>query len=83
VQLGGQAGLSGHLAVGDGAVVGAQAGVTKDVMPGTFVSGYPAMPHEKAKEMHAHLMRLPHLKKRVADLEQRLSDLEKSKSASK
>jgi len=82
-QLGGQAGLAGHIAVGDGAIVGAQAGVTKDVAPGTFVSGYPAMPHDKAKEMHAHLMRLPHLKKRVADLEQRLSDLEKPKSASK
>ena len=79
VQLGGQAGLAGHLKVGDGSIVGAQAGVTKDVPPATFVSGYPAMPHDKAKETHAHLMRLPHLKKRVEELEHRLAELEKSK----
>lgn len=78
VQLAGQSGLAGHLAVGDGAIVGAQAGVTKDVLPGTFVSGYPAMPHDKAKETHAHLMRLPHLKKRVEELEHRLAEIEKA-----
>jgi uncharacterized protein YceH (UPF0502 family) len=35
------------------------------------------MPHDKAKETHAHLMRLPHLKKRVEELERRLAELEK------
>lgn len=82
-QLGGQAGFAGHLTVGDGAIVGAQAGVTKDVAPGTFVSGYPAMPHDKAKEMHAHLMRLPHLKKRLAELEQRLAEFGRPASGGK
>lgn len=77
VQLGGQAGVVGHLTVGDFSVVGGQAGVTKDVPPRTFVSGYPAMPHEKAKEIHAHVMRLPALKERVAEMERRLARLEK------
>jgi UDP-3-O-[3-hydroxymyristoyl] glucosamine N-acyltransferase len=76
VQLGGQAGLSGHLSVGDNSVVGAQAGVTKDVPPCSFVSGYPAMQHAKATKIHAHLMRLPELKKRVAELEKKISELE-------
>ena len=74
--LGGQAGVAGHLALGDGAVVGAQAGVTKDVPPATFVSGYPAMPHGKARRMHAHVMRLPDLKQKVAELEKRVRELE-------
>lgn len=75
VQMGGQSGATGHLEIGDRCVVGAKTGVTKSVRPGTFVSGYPAMPHAKAKRMHAHLMRLPELKKRVAALEKEVRDL--------
>ncbi len=81
VQLGGQAGLAGHLSVGDGSAVGAQAGVTKDVPPKTFVSGYPAMDHRKATKMHAHLMRLPDLKKRIKKLEAMVETLKKETEA--
>lgn len=76
VQLGGQAGVGGHLKVGNDSFVGAQAGVTKEVPPATFVSGYPAMPHDEARKTHAHLMRLPELKQRVSDIEKRVKILE-------
>lgn len=76
VMLGGQAGLAGHLEVGDGAIVGAQAGVSKNVPPKTFVTGYPAMPHRKAAEGHANLMRLGGWKERVKQLEARLAAME-------
>lgn len=76
VQLGGQAGVSGHLKVGSDSVVGGQAGVLKDVPPATFVSGYPAMPHDEARKAHAHMMRLPELKERVAVIEKRLKAVE-------
>lgn len=76
VQLGGQAGLAGHLHVGDNAVVGAQAGVTKDVPAGVFVSGYPAMPHSKARRLHAHVAHLPELKTALREIEKRLAALE-------
>ncbi len=72
VQLGGQAGVGGHLSVGDNTVVGGQAGVTKDVPSSVFVSGYPAMPHDKATKRQAEIMRLPVLKKRVLEIEKRL-----------
>lgn len=72
VQLGGQAGVAGHLHIGDHAVVGGQAGVLKDVPASTFVSGYPAMPHNKARRTHASLMRLPELRQKVSELERRL-----------
>jgi len=79
--VGGQTGMDGHLQVGDGAVCGARSGVTKDVPAGTFVSGYPAMAHNKARKIHAHLMRLPELKKKIAELEQRLAELENGSAA--
>lgn len=75
VILAGQAGLIGHIHVGDGAMVGAQAGVTKSIPPGTIVSGYPARPHALAKRIIAHQARLPHLSKRVADLEKKMEKL--------
>lgn len=74
--LAGQAGVAGHLVVGEWAVVGAQAGVTKNVPPKTFVSGYPAAPHHEATRLHAHVARLPELKKKVAELEARIAALE-------
>jgi len=76
VILYGQAGVAGHLEIGDGAIVGARAAVTKDVPPGTHVSGYPAMSHDKSAKAHAGLMRLPQLKNRVTSIEQRLAMLE-------
>ncbi len=81
VQMGGNSAVSGHLQVGDGAVVAGRAGVTKDVAPGQFVSGFPAMPHDRELRMQAHVMRLPHLKKRVAELEQRIRELERKESS--
>jgi UDP-3-O-[3-hydroxymyristoyl] glucosamine N-acyltransferase len=44
VVVAGQAGLAGHISLGDGVRVGAQAGVTQDVAAGTDVVGSPAWP---------------------------------------
>lgn len=72
VQVGGQAGFAGHLRVGAGTVVAGRAGVIKDMEGEQCVSDFPAMPHAKARRMHAHVMRLPELKKKVDDLERRI-----------
>jgi UDP-3-O-[3-hydroxymyristoyl] glucosamine N-acyltransferase len=77
VILGGQAGVVGHVTLGEGAIVGGQAGVTKDVPAGAFVSGFPAMPHEKAMRIQALTMRLPEWRNVLTDLEKRLAALEK------
>jgi UDP-3-O-[3-hydroxymyristoyl] glucosamine N-acyltransferase len=42
--IGGQAGLAGHLKIGRGARIGAQAGVMSDVVAGAEVIGTPAEP---------------------------------------
>ncbi len=81
VRIGGQAGFVGHIKIGDKAIVGAQAGVTKEVPENVFYSGYPARENMKAKREEASLGRLPELLKsfrrltaRVEELEARLGD---------
>jgi UDP-3-O-[3-hydroxymyristoyl] glucosamine N-acyltransferase len=76
VQIGGQAGFAGHLTVHDGAIVGAQSGVTKDVPEGMYVFGYPARPSKEVWSQLAAMARLPELRRKVRELEQRLAELE-------
>jgi UDP-3-O-[3-hydroxymyristoyl] glucosamine N-acyltransferase len=42
VQVGGQAAMAGHLHIGQGAQIGAQAGVISDAPPGALLLGSPA-----------------------------------------
>ncbi len=83
VILAGQSGAAGHIRIGDGAVVGAQAGVTKDVPAGARVSGYPAMNHDRARRLNAHLRRLPGLVRVLKHLEARVRALESGGTAEK
>lgn len=76
VQLGGQVGVAGHLSIGDDSIVMAQSGVSKDIPAAAIMFGTPAVPALEAKKLHAHTMRLPELKRKVADLEARLKALE-------
>ncbi|MCU0598457.1 MAG: UDP-3-O-(3-hydroxymyristoyl)glucosamine N-acyltransferase [Desulfobacterales bacterium] len=76
VILAGQAGISGHLSIGDHAVIGPQAGVVRSVSAGEVVSGSPQMPHKIWLRVHQILTGLPELKKKVIDLEKRLSVME-------
>jgi len=76
VILAGQTGVVGHIVIGDGAVIAAQAGVTKSVPPGIKVSGYPAKPHEVSKRVNACVQRLPHMYKRIKELEDKIDQLE-------
>ncbi len=66
---GGQAGISGHVAVGDGAKLGAQSGVAGDIAPGEVVVGYPARPRLEFLRSMAALNRFPELLERVRKLE--------------
>jgi UDP-3-O-[3-hydroxymyristoyl] glucosamine N-acyltransferase len=70
-----QAGLSGHLTIGDRAQVGPKSGLSKDVPPGEYVLGLPALP----KREFAGTLLVPRLveklKARVAALEAQLKAL--------
>ena len=71
VVLAGQVGVAGHIHIGEGAVIGAQSGVSNSVPPGAFMLGSPAWPAEHSARVFAVMHRLPDLKKRVLELEQR------------
>ena len=75
----GQSGCSGHLKIGDGVVLTARAVAIKDIPDGVMLSGYPGRPHREWLQTNANIQRLGGLRKRVKELEARLSDLEESK----
>ena len=72
-----QAGIAGHLKIGDRAQVGPQAGLSKDVPPGEFVLGSPAMPKREFAVGLTVPRTVEKLKARVAELEARLAAIEK------
>ena len=76
VTLAGQSGVAGHVTVGDNTIVAARAGVTKTIPPDSFVSGFPAKPHEKEKRIKASLHRLPELCKAIGQLGKKVKRLE-------
>jgi UDP-3-O-[3-hydroxymyristoyl] glucosamine N-acyltransferase len=78
VILAGQVGAAGHLNIGDGVIATAQTGIANSIGAGEMISGSPSIKHENWLKASAALARLPMLKKKVRDLEQRLVALEKS-----
>lgn len=71
--LAGQVGVSGHLKIGDRVTIGPQAGVARSIPEGETVSGTPTMPHRIWLRVQRLLPELPELKKRITDLEKKLS----------
>src|SRR5580765_2375485 len=80
VTIGGQAGLVGHIRVGERAMVGAKTGVSRSVEPGEVVSGYPSMPHGVFKRVSALLQKLPQMFQRTRALEERVQKLERQEA---
>ena len=58
VRVGGQAAMAGHLRIGQGAEIGAQAGIISDVDPGAKVLGSPAQPKRDFFRQIAMLKRM-------------------------
>lgn len=73
--MAGQSAVAGHLKIGAGAIVGARAAATKDVPPGEYVLGFPAISAAKFKREQASIALLPKLKKRLANLEKKVNEI--------
>jgi UDP-3-O-[3-hydroxymyristoyl] glucosamine N-acyltransferase len=58
VQVGGQAAMAGHLHIGAGTQIGAQAGVISDAAPGSVLLGSPAQPRTEFFRQVATLRRM-------------------------
>lgn len=81
VTLAGQVGVAGHITIGRGTVATAQTGIPNSVDPGSFISGYPAIPNRDWLKASALFRKLPELRKLVSDLEHRIAELEGKKRA--
>jgi UDP-3-O-[3-hydroxymyristoyl] glucosamine N-acyltransferase len=66
--LASQCGVSDHVTIGKGAMVLAQAGVTKDVIPRDQVIGFPAASRKEALREMAALRRLAGGQKEIEEL---------------
>lgn len=87
VTMAARSGVAGHYTVGAGSTVMACAVVAADLPPGSVVSGLPARPHAEEMRAKAAVHRLPEalrelrdLRRRVAELEAALQQLQNGKS---
>lgn len=78
VRLGGGAGIADHVTIGDQAVVAAGSGVASNVGPNSFVSGFPALPHQRSAEQFYYLTRQKRLHGKVDEISARLETIERS-----
>lgn len=74
VTIAGQVGTVGHITIGSDSVVLGKSGVTKDIPPGSFVSGFPAKPHREELKIQALVEKLPLLIQRIKQLEDKLGE---------
>ena len=78
--LGGQAGIVGHIQIGNMVKIGAQAAVINSVPDGATVLGAPAIDANKAKRAYALIEALPDIRQKLRKLDKqvrRLTDDEK------
>ena len=81
VMMAGQVGIVGHIKISDGAQIGAQSGISKNVPAGEMWFGYPARSSREAKRLLVHYGRLEHYAAELIDLKRRLEALEKTQGA--
>jgi UDP-3-O-[3-hydroxymyristoyl] glucosamine N-acyltransferase len=74
---GGRTAVVDHVRIGDGVrIAGGGTVVTKDLPPGSGVSGFPAQDHRREMREQAGLRKLPDLLERIRQLEARVKELE-------
>ena len=78
VNMAGQCGLSDHIQIGDGEVLGARSGVSNDVAPKQTVLGGPAIDRRQRKLQLASMSKLPEMRKQVKLLLKRVEELEQT-----
>ena len=77
VRLGGQVGIKDHVRLNSGCMVGAKAGVHKDIPEGEIWIGYLATPEAEQKRLVFSLKRVPEMRDKVRAMEKQLALLTK------
>lgn len=76
VSLGGGVGVSDHVSIGDDAVIVARSGVATSVPARQVWGGYPAVPYRDATQQLFSARRTPRMLRDLEDLKRRLAQLE-------
>jgi UDP-3-O-[3-hydroxymyristoyl] glucosamine N-acyltransferase len=72
VVIAGQVGISDHVHIGTGAMIGAKAGVARDIAAGQRMLGVPATPEGEQKRILMSLEKLPGIRRDVRRIKQQL-----------
>ncbi len=75
VVMAGKVGLRDHIHIGNGATLGAMAGVMNDIPPGEVHYGIPATPEREQMLKQAALIKLPQMRKEFKKMRKELSEL--------
>ncbi len=75
VTIAAQAGVGGHVVIGEGAILSGRSGATTSLQGGVIYSGKPALPYKEDTKLQAHVRRLPKLLQRVKALEAKIREL--------
>lgn len=81
VTLAGQVGIADHITMGDGSTAAARTGISKDVQPNQVVWGAPNRPIKQVMREMASIPKLPALLRQVKSILKRLSDVEQKLSS--
>lgn len=76
VNIAGQSGVVGHLTLGENSVIYSKSAVTKDMPPGSHLSGIPARPHKQELRSQAYTRKIPDLLQEFTELQKRVNELE-------
>ena len=75
VRVGGQAGVKDHVRMNTGCMVGAKAGIHKDVPAGEVWIGYMATPEAEQKRLLFSLKRVPEMRDQFKAMEKQIAAL--------
>ncbi|MDR0327757.1 MAG: UDP-3-O-(3-hydroxymyristoyl)glucosamine N-acyltransferase [Planctomycetaceae bacterium] len=78
VVMAGRVGVKDHVHIGDGAVIGAMAGILGDVDPNVRIVGIPATPEKEQMRIQIALQRLPEMQKQFKNLQKEFDELKSS-----
>lgn len=79
VVMAGRVGVKDHVHIGDGAVIGAMAGILGDVEPNVRIVGIPATPEKEQMRIQIALQRLPAMQKEFKLLQNEVEELKTGK----
>ncbi|PWT92135.1 MAG: UDP-3-O-(3-hydroxymyristoyl)glucosamine N-acyltransferase, partial [Blastocatellia bacterium] len=83
VILAGQAGVAGHLTIGDDVVLTAKSATSHDVPAGKMISGIPAFDNRDWLRATAAFRRLGEMHRTLRELEKRVKELDEERDSQK